>query len=63
MGDVMPAQTFEVCNRCGISALTTQAVAEVFGYRKYNGKIITQPNCQKCRARLSKNPTRRTGPK
>ena len=62
MGDVMPEQTFEVCNRCGISALTTQTVAEVFGYRKSNSRIITQPNCQKCRAVLSKNPKRRTGP-
>ena len=62
MGDVMPEQTFEVYSRCGISALTTQAVAEVFGYRKSNGRVITQPNCQKCRAMLSRNPKRRTGP-
>ena len=62
MGAAMPEQTFEVCNRCGTSALTTQTVVEDFGYRKYNGRIITQPNCHRCRAKLSGDPKRRTGP-
>ena len=59
---VMPEQTFEVCNKCGITAITTQTVSELLGYRKTNGKIITQPNCHKCRAKISKNPTRKIGP-
>ena len=62
MGAAMPEQTFEVCNRCGRSALTTQTVVEDFGYRRSNGRIITQPNCHRCRAKLSGNPKRRTGP-
>ena len=62
VGGVMPEQTFEVCNRCGVVAITTQAVSEIIGYRKIKGKIITQPNCHKCRAILSKNPKQRTGP-
>ena len=62
MGTTMPEQTFEVCNRCGTSALTTQTVVEDFGYRKSNGRIITQPNCPRCRTKLSGNPKRRTGP-
>jgi len=62
IGGVMPEQTFEVCNKCGVTAITTQTVSEIIGYRKTNGKIITQPNCHKCRAKLSKNPTKRTGP-
>ena len=62
MGAVMPKQTFEVCNRCGTSALTTQTVVGDFGYRRSNGRIITQPNCHRCRAKLSGNPKRRTGP-
>ena len=62
VGGVMPEQTFEVCNKCGITAITTQAVSEIIGYRKTNGKIITQPNCHKCRAKLSKNPIKRAGP-
>ena len=61
MGAVMPEQTFEVCNQCGVTAITTQAVADLMGYRKSGGKIITQPNCHKCRARLSKSPKKRTG--
>ena len=61
MGAVMPEQTFEVCNLCGATAITTQAVADLIGYRKSGGKIITQPNCHKCRARLSKSPKKRTG--
>ena len=61
MGAVMPEQTFEVCNLCGAAAITTQAVADLMGYRKSGGKIITQPNCHKCRARLSKSPKKRTG--
>ena len=44
------------------SAILTQTLSEIIGYRKINGRIITQPNCHKCRAILSKNPTRRTGP-
>lgn len=62
MGDVMPDQTFEVCNRCGKTAITTQAVSEEIGYRRSNGRMITQPNCHKCRSELSKNPKRPTGP-
>ena len=62
VGGMMPEQTFEVCNKCGITAITTQTVSEIIGYRKINGKIITQPNCHKCRAKLSKNPIKRTGP-
>ena len=62
VGGIMPEQTFEVCNKCGITAITTQTVSEIIGYRKTNGRIITQPNCHKCRATLSKNPTRKTGP-
>ena len=62
MGTAMPEQTFEVCNRCGTSALTTQTVMEDFGYRKSNGRITTQPNCHRCRAKLSGDPKRRTGP-
>ena len=61
MGAVMPEQTFEVCNLCGAAAITTQAVADLMGYRKSGGKIITQPNCHKCRTRLSKSPKKRTG--
>ncbi len=61
MGAVMPMQTFEVCNRCGLAALTMQTVVELIGYRKSNGRMITQPNCHGCRAKLSKNPKRRTG--
>ncbi|MCE2506265.1 MAG: hypothetical protein J4F36_07335 [Nitrosopumilaceae archaeon] len=45
-----------------ITAITTQTVSELLGYRKTNGKIITQPNCHKCRAKISKNPTRKIGP-
>jgi len=62
IGGVMPEQTFEVCNKCGITAITTQTVSEIIGYRKSKDRIITQPNCHKCRAKLSKNPIRRTGP-
>ena len=62
VGGMMPKQTFEVCNKCGVTAITTQAVSEIIGYRKTNGKIITQPNCHKCRSILSKNPKQRTGP-
>jgi len=62
VGGMMPEQTFEVCNKCGITAITTQTVSEIIGYRKTNNRIITQPNCHKCRAKLSKNPTRKTGP-
>ena len=61
MGAVMPEQTFEVCNLCGATAITTQAVADLIGYRKSGGRIITQPNCHKCRAKISKNPKKRTG--
>ena len=61
-GAAMPEQTFEVCNLCGAAAITTQAVAGLMGYRKSGGRIITQPNCHKCRARLSKSPKRRRGP-
>ena len=62
MGAAMPEQTLEVCNRCGRSALTTQTVVEDFGYRRSNGRIITQPNYHRCRAKLSGNPKRRAGP-
>lgn len=62
IGGVMPEQTFEVCNKCGITAITTHTVSEIIGYRHSNGMIITQPNCHKCRAKLSKNPKKRTGP-
>ena len=62
MGAAMPEQTFEVCNRCGTSALTTQTVVEDFGYRRSNDRIITQPNCHRCRAKLSGNPKQRTSP-
>jgi hypothetical protein len=62
VGGMMPEQTFEVCNKCGITAITTQTVSDIIGYRKTNGRIITQPNCHKCRAKISQNPTRKTGP-
>lgn len=62
IGDVMPEQTFEVCNKCGITTITTHTVSEIIGYRKTNGRIITQSNCHKCRTKLSKNPTRKIGP-
>ena len=61
MGAMMPEQTFKVCNLCGATAITTQAVADLIGYRKSGGKIITQPNCHKCRAKLSKNSKKCTG--
>jgi transposase-like protein len=62
VGGIMPEQTFEVCNKCGVTAITTQTVSEIIGYRKSDGRIITQPNCHKCRTKLSKNPSRKTGP-
>ena len=62
VGGMMPEQTFEVCNKCGITAITTQTVSDIIGYRKTNGKIITQPNCHKCRSVLSRSPKQRTGP-
>ena len=62
MGDVMPEQTFEVCNRYGKTAITTQEVSELIGCCKSNGRMITQPNCHKCRAVLFKNPKKPTGP-
>jgi len=62
IGGMMPEQTFEVCNRCGITAITTQAVSEIIGYRKINDRIITQPNCHKCRTILSKNTSKKVGP-
>jgi len=62
MGAPMPAQTFQVCNRCGRAALTTQAVDEILGYRRSGGRMIPQPNGHGCRARLSRRPRRPTGP-
>lgn len=57
----VPVQTFEICNRCALVALTSQEVSEFIGYRRSGGKWITQPNCHKCRSVLSANPKRRTG--
>ena len=57
----MPERTFEACNLCGATAITTQAVADLMGYRKSSSRIITQPNCHKCRARLSKSPKKHRG--
>ena len=57
-----PIQTFEICHKCGLVALTSQEVEAMIGYRRANGKWNTQPNCHKCRAAMSANPKRRTGP-
>ena len=62
LSGTVPVQTFEICNKCGLVALTSQEVEAMIGYRRTNGKWITQPNCHKCRAEISANPTRRTGP-
>ena len=58
---LVPEQTFEVCNRCGVQAVTSQEISDIIGYRKTGEKIITQPNCHKCRAELSANPKNPTG--
>ncbi len=39
-----------------------QEVEAIIGYRRANGKWITQPNCHGCRAAISANPKRWTGP-
>ena len=58
----VPIQTFEICHKCGMVALTSQEVETMIGYRHSGGKWITQPNCHGCRATISANPKRRTGP-
>ena len=58
---IAPAQTFEVCHRCGLLAVTSQEISEKIGYRKIKDKVITQPNCTKCRSHLSSNPKNPTG--
>ena len=62
LSGTVPVQTFEICNKCGLVALTSQEVEATIGYRRTSGKWITQPNCHKCRAEISANPARRTGP-
>lgn len=58
----VPVKTFEICHRCGLLALSSHEVEMRMGYRWSNNKWITQPNCIKCRAELSRNPKRRMGP-
>ena len=58
----VPIQTFEICNKCGLVALTSQEVETMMGYRHSAGKWKTQPNCHSCRTAMSASPKRRTGP-
>ena len=58
----VPIQTFEICHKCGLVALTPQEVETMIGYRHTGGKRITQANCHSCRAVLGASPTRRTDP-
>ena len=37
----VPIQTFEICHKCGLVALTSQEVETMIGYRHTGGKRIT----------------------
>lgn len=58
----VPVHTFEICNRCGLVALTPQEVDRMIGYRRVRGKWVTQPNCHKCRYALHLGSKKPTGP-
>ena len=38
LSGTVPVQTFEICNKCGLVALTSQEVEATIGYRRTNGK-------------------------
>ena len=62
LADVIPEKTFEVCYTCGVVGTTTQEVHNIFGYRRSNGKMITQPNCKICRIQKTNSPRKKIGP-
>jgi len=44
----------KTCPKCGTVANKTE-IDDIFGYRKSNGKVITQSWCRYCRTQERKN--------